>query len=281
MLTMTKLALAAVAATVAVPSAMYYSSGSRDDPFGDALRQYGFVPINPPSTLMHVGTLYYVDPQVKEFKAICYADKADLDGAVALSPSWEMEESLERKGWLNTGIKVDAGRLINGHVDDNYVVKVHSSLTDVVLEEISLGSNHVIYMKMMEKRECNEVALQAMRDGGYVCQGQKILHATAEFKLDRDVQKKLAASATATADHVKDVVKLAIETQSDQGVVDKDGRLFAGAALNYGVSMNPSCIAPPTSRFQRVLPQTAFDRVMNYVLFNIIEPLLPPVPDST
>jgi len=74
-------------------------------------------------------------------------------------------------------------------------------------------------------------------------------------------------------------VKLAVESQSEQAVVEKDGRLFAGTALEYGVSMNPICLAPPDGRFQRILPQTAWGRITNFVLFNIVEPILPAKPD--
>jgi hypothetical protein len=121
--------------------------------------------------------------------------------------------------------------------------------------------------------------LQFIHAGGYVCQGQKILRATAEFKLDRDAQSKLGANATATSGDVKEIVKLAVESQSDQAVVDKEGRLLAGRALQYGVSMTPICLAPPNSRFERVLPHTALGRITNFVLFNIVEPILPAKPD--
>jgi hypothetical protein len=229
---------------------------------------------------MNVGSLYYVDAAVKDFKAICHAEKADLDGAVVSSRSWEMEESLERKGRFATGVQVDVGWLLNGGVDKDYVVKVHSSLTDVVLEEIPLGPNWTIFAKLMEKPQCSQVAMQYIHAGGYVCQGQKILQATAEFKLDRDAQSKLATKTKATADNIKDIVKLAVESQSDQSVVDKEGRLFAGTALKYGVSMNPICLAPPNGRFQRVLPRTALGRVTNFVLYNVVEPILPARPTA-
>jgi hypothetical protein len=49
MQTMTMLALAATVTTAAVPSAAYYWTRPGDDPLGDTLRGYGFVPINPPS----------------------------------------------------------------------------------------------------------------------------------------------------------------------------------------------------------------------------------------
>jgi hypothetical protein len=273
------LALAATVTTTAVPAAAYYLTRPGDDPLGDTLRKYGFVPINPPSNLMNVGSLYYVDSKVKDFKAICNAEQDDLKDSVVSSRSWEMQQSLERNGRFATGVNVDVGWLVNGGLDKNYVVKVHSSLTDVLLEEIPLGSNWLIFAKLMKKPQCSQVALRYIHAGGYVCQGQKILHATAEFKLDRDAQSKLAAGSKATADNVRDIVKLAVESQSEQAVVEKDGRLFAGTALEYGVSMNPICLAPPDGRFQRVLPQTIWGRVANFVLFNIVEPILPAKPD--
>jgi hypothetical protein len=165
--------------------------------------------------------------------------------------------------------------MLNGGVDKNYVVKVHASLNDVLLEEIPLGPNWLIFTKLMEKPQCSQVAMQYLHAGGYVCQGQKILRATAEFRLDRDAQNKLAANAKTSSDEIKNIVKLAVESQSDQSVVDKEGRLFAGAALKYGVSMNPICLAPPDGRFRRVLPRTALGRVTNFVLFNVVEPILP------
>jgi hypothetical protein len=271
--------LALSAAVLAVPPAAYYVTTPGNDPLGDTLRGYGFVPINPPSNLMTVGSLYYVDSKVRDFTTICTAEKSDLDEAVVSSRSLEMQESLERNGQLATGVKIDVGWLLKGSVDKNYVVKVHSSLTDVVLDEIPLGTNWLIFAKLMEKPQCNQIAMQYLRTGGYVCQGQKILRATAEFKLDRDAQSKLGANATATPGDVKDIVKLAVETQSDQAVVDKEGRLFAGKALEYGVSMTPICLAPPNSRFERVLPRTVLGQFANFVLFNILEPILPARPD--
>src|SRR5262249_60473700 len=78
----------------------------------------------------------------------------------------------------------------------------------------------------------------------------------------------------------KGAIKVGVESQGDTTVVERAGRLYAGAALQYGVSMTPPCLAPKNSRFERVLPQTAFERAMNYVLFNIVEPLLPAKPEQ-
>jgi hypothetical protein len=63
---------------------------------------------------------------------------------------------------------------------------------------------------------------------------QKTFKATAEFKLDRDVQNKLEAEAKVTdimKKEITDKIKQAIETQSNVNVVERDGRLFTGSAL--------------------------------------------------
>ena len=120
-----------------------------------------------------------------------------------------------------------------------------------------------------------QVAMEHIHAGGYVCQGQKILQATAEYKLDLETRKKLATHAKATVEDVNKTMKRAIEAQTGQEVEERSGRLLAGSALKYGVAMNPVCLAPPDGRFRRVLPQTTFRRAVNFVLFRIIEPLLP------
>ena len=66
-----------------------------------------------------------------------------------------------------------------------------------------------------------------------------------------------------------------IEAKSSQSLVVQQGRLLAGEALKYGVAMNPTCLAPPHSHFARVLPQSTWGRVKNFLLFRVIEPYWP------
>ena len=100
-----------------------------------------------------------------------------------------------------------------------------------------------------------------------------MLQATAEFKLDFESQGGVGTKTKTAAD--LNQVKLAIETQSDQRVVEKQGRLYSGSALKYGVAMNPLCMAPPTGRFTRILPESVFGRIKNFLLFRVIEPMWP------
>ncbi len=274
----TMVALAAIVA--AIPIAAHSIQKPGGDQRGDILREYGFLPTSPPSTLMHAGSLYYVDFRSKEFIPICEAEASDIDENLHSSRSSEIQQSLERNGQLATGVSIDIGWILKGQAADNYVVKVNSSLTDVSVDEIPLGANWLIFGKLMDKPQCNRVAMRYLGAGGYVCQATRILWATAEFKLDRDAQSKLETSSTETVDGVKDIVKLAVESQGNQSVVNKEGRLLAGKALQYGVTLTPICLAPAHARFQRVLPRTKFDHLSNYVLFNILEPILPAKADE-
>jgi hypothetical protein len=271
-----KFALGAVLATVVVPVLAYpLMTPGDEDPMAETLRDFGFVRVRLPSNLMSVGSLYYVDSGLRDFKTTCHASAAELGEDVIASRSWDIEKTLERKGQLDTAVSIDFGSVVKGAFDDDYVHTVHFSLTQVTVEELPLDRSSLIYTKLMTDPACNNVALQFVDDAprGYVCQVQKTLRATAEIKLDRDVRDKLQASAK-VAD-VTGKIKEAIETQTNVNVVERDGRFFTGTALTYGVSMNPTCLAPLTSHFQRILPQSRLDRFVNFVKFDIVEPLWP------
>jgi hypothetical protein len=269
------LAVAATLAGVAVPASAYYWSKPTDDGLSRTLLGLGFMPITPPSNLMSVGSLYYVDPETRFFKTVCQAEDTDLEGVVVVSPSAKVVADELYSGRFATGVRIDFEWLLQGDVNKNYQLNVHYSLTDVLVHEISLGNNRRVFSKLMAKRECNEAVMDLINASGYVCQVQQVLQATAEFKIATDERSKVAIETKAKADEIKGFVKAAIEGQSDQGVVERSGRLLAGSALNYGVSMNPTCLAPSQAHFARVLPKTVLGRIKNFVLFSMIEPIWP------
>jgi hypothetical protein len=64
-----KIALAVTLATVVIPAAAYSLMRPGDeDPMADTLREFGFVRVPLPSNLMNLGSLYYVDAGLKDFK---------------------------------------------------------------------------------------------------------------------------------------------------------------------------------------------------------------------
>jgi hypothetical protein len=64
---------------------------------------------------MNVGSLYYVDSGLKDFKTTCHARAAELGEDVIESRSWDIEKTLER---LDTGVSIDFGPVTNRRVGD-------------------------------------------------------------------------------------------------------------------------------------------------------------------
>ena len=97
------------------------------------------------------------------------------------------------------------------------------------------------------------------------------LVAATDLPINADFESGYASSAGEVGANVK----LAVETQSGNQVVEREGRVQSGKKLKYAVKMNPDCMAPPTGRFRRVLPEGVLGRMTNYVLFHVVEALWP------
>ncbi len=264
--------------TAAVAATYEWNKPTSSDPFDYTLSQYHFRGIHPPSNLLTVGSLYYVD-RAGVYTTICPAQKPDLDGQVMVSRTWDLEEQLKQDGRLSMEFSIDLRAVLKGGMENSYTHTVHASLSDVVLEEIPLAANLRIMRKLMDDPDCKSQVRKYVDAGKYVCQGQKTLQATAEFKFDRDVQDKLATDANLTPDEIKHLIKQAIESRISEHVVVREDRLFASSEpLKFGIQVNPTCLSPQTARFERTLPDTGFDRMVNFVLLRIIEPLFPAAP---
>lgn len=78
--------------------------------------------------------------------------------------------------------------------------------------------------------------------------------------LDSDTEKKLGAE---------------IEAELGVRVTDTEGRSTSGEGLQWGIQMTPLCISPDHARFDRTLPRNNFDKILNFIKFNILEHMLP------
>ena len=177
-------ALAITFAGVAAPAAAYYwdyLGSASDDALHRTLRSFGYLPLAMPNNLMTVGSLYYVDSEVRFFKAICHATDDDIKDKIMRSRGVRLEETLRRNGQFATGVQVDLGGLVNLDAAKNYVQNVHSVLSDVILEEIPLGDSRLIFTKLMARPECNEAAMDYISRRRLRVPGQQTPHATAEF----------------------------------------------------------------------------------------------------
>jgi len=273
----TKLILAAALPFLAigVVATGYAVSRPSHNQLGDTLRSFGYLPLPLPTSKLGLGSLYYIDSNVRYFDVVCAARATDLDGeGIDVATGANLQMDVLTNGQFESSVKLDLGWLLNGGASTKAKQSVHFSLNDIVVESISHEKSVDLFIGMAERPSCGRAIAEALRGGGYVCQGVKVLQATAEYKLDRDTQNKLTAGTRQAAD-VKDLVKQAVETQSGHEVVEREGRLQSGKKLKYGVVMKPNCMSPTTARFARMLPDSVLARWMNYVKFNVIEPIWP------
>src|SRR5262245_59189116 len=90
-----------------LPGAWYFSSHRNEDELNDTLRSLGYLPITPPSNLLNLGSLYYVDSDVKFFKTLCAVEREDLKDAVVESPSTSTLADELHSGNYSIGIKLN------------------------------------------------------------------------------------------------------------------------------------------------------------------------------
>ena len=90
-----KFALGAALATMIVPVLAYpLMTPGDEDPMAETLHDFGFVRVRLPSNLMNVGSLYYVDSGLKDFKTTCHARAAELGEDVIESRKLGYREDL-------------------------------------------------------------------------------------------------------------------------------------------------------------------------------------------
>ena len=169
----TMLSVAVAAAVIGVPAVVYYEEMPTSDPLAAELRTYSLIPINPPSTLVEVGSLYYVSDDESDFREICAADSGDLRDVVNKSRSVKIDEDLRNMVTLQPfqrRLRVDDQK---GDAENKYVQKVHFSLNDIELEEIPLGSNLQISIKLMSQPNCNAAVVEQLNAGATCARGRK------------------------------------------------------------------------------------------------------------
>ncbi|HEX5866921.1 MAG TPA: hypothetical protein VFY72_04395 [Beijerinckiaceae bacterium] len=270
-----------LAALLAAPPVIYFSDKlGHEHELDKTLKGMGFLPINPPSTLLRVGSLFYVDPQVKFFRTVCRADPSYVETVVVDSPGTRMLADLLEKGTYSLDLKLDLSGLARGNAKaaDEFSRRVKFTLSDVKLFELDLRNSRYIFDKMLEDKYCEQAVREVLDAKGYVCQGQGILHASAEYSIKAEegtnADAEVEPGKQIIKEAIKDAVKDAVREQQNVVVIEKSGRLQTGSSLHYGVVMNPTCVAPRNAVFARALPRNALERVANYVKLRIVEPLV-------
>lgn len=256
---------------------LFRSNSQADDELGIALGDNSFLPIKPPSKLHTVGAIYYIEPGQTRITRLCSPHNEISLNAVQDSPGPVISGVLTLQGTYGSKMEAKTGQLIGGRssVDDQRVTKLNFKLTNVRIRQIDVDSGKKVLDKLMNSPNCSDTVIKYWHLGGYICQDTQLLIATAIFdsdsesntvaSLDLDTQKSLASE---------------IEAKTGVRLTDTEGRSTSttGEGLQWGMQIPPLCITPPWARFPRTFPRTSLDRVLNFIRFNIVEPIFPATP---
>ena len=255
---------------------VYSVYNAKPDDLDVALREINFIRLKPASKFHTVGALYFIgwwDPS--NVTVICSPPKEILAKYIHHSTSAVLGGTRTLKGTytshISANISAKGGQPINGKgsLDDKRFITARYELADVNIDEIELGDSSDVYDQLMQRQSCSDVVTKYLKSG-YICQDLQVLKASVLFKrdteadtvanLDSDTEKKLGAE---------------IEAELGVRVTDSVGRSTSGEGLQWGIQMTPLCISPDHARFDRTLPRNNFDKILNFVKFNILERILP------
>jgi hypothetical protein len=247
-LSLRSIGIVLAAAAVAVPLALvasWYVLGGKVEPT-DPITRAGFYPLSPPSTLVMPGSLYHVSRDGRFYTTICRAEDADVAPYTQTSQA-PIEVARSLRG-VTFDLDATTASEVNARLNGNLVSGVQYAFRDVAVLEIPLDRNAEVLVKLTARKPCHEVVQRLLAQGDLVCQGQAVLRATVEYSIVS------SGDAAAVAALVGTTIKAALEGVLKTNVAFENGRLVSGVGLNYGVRVDPVCLALPSDDLPRTLP---------------------------
>ncbi|PNE10801.1 MAG: hypothetical protein CR217_12295 [Beijerinckiaceae bacterium] len=243
------------------------ANAERDDLVVTLHDKYDMLPIRPVSKLHTVGTLYFVEPNLSRFTALCSLPEDILVKYKHQSPGQTI------RGTRN--FKANAVQALNGRgsLNDERFISVRYELSDVMISQINVDSSVEVYDQLMKRQSCSKAVTDYLNVPGYICQDLELLAASSFFMLDSEAE----SGAKLDVDTEK-ALGAEIEAALGVRVTDNEGRSTSGERLQWGIQMARKCITPPSGRFLRTFPRNYFDRMLNFIKFNLLEPILPAPP---
>lgn len=251
---------------------LYMSHSQEEDSLVIALRDDSFFPIKPPSKLHTVGAIYYIEPDLGRITRLCTPHDEISEKAVHKSPSAVVQGTYASKIKYGSQINAKTGQMLEGRssVNDQRAIKLNFKLTNVLIYQIDVDSGKSVLETLMNRKDCIDAVTEYWHLGGYICQNTQLLVATALF--GRDWESDTVASLDLDT---KNALASEIEAATGARATDIGGQSTSGEGLQWGMQMPPLCISPPWAKFPRTFPRNNFDRMINFIKFNILEPILP------
>src|SRR3546814_806375 len=167
------------------------------------LRDIGFYPIKPPSTLVGPGSIYHVSRDGSFYTTICKADEMAVASVIQQSPS---EETVARElQKTKYALDADPVGMVNAKLESDAVESITYSLRNVTLLEIPLDRNEEIFLALTEQKPCRDVVDRLLANREFVCQGQSVLIASVEYQLEA---KTAAGGTVRSEEHTSELQSL-------------------------------------------------------------------------
>jgi hypothetical protein len=155
--------------------------------------------------------------------------------------------------------------VINGKLGYDAVENIDYSVKDVTLVEIPLDKNNEIFAQLTNQPSCREEVDRLLSQREFVCQGQAVLSATVAYS----IKVRAAGAAEGVADVAE--IREVLSADVDSGISVDGEKLVFGDALYYGMRVNPTCNARREDVLPRRLPKDQFDRIRNFIQFDVLQ----------
>jgi hypothetical protein len=257
-----------------------------DDALRGRLYQMGFVPLKMPSTGVHLGSIYAVETY-GDLQPVCEADRKRIDQIAVPYHGLDTDASYLSEGHLS--LSLSTHHFLSDRVSSNFRTTVNFKMHDITVREIPLDQDSVIQTELLNNNEgCDVTTRRLLRLGKYVCQVQKVIEANAEITIDSEkaadnkaqsgadeAKPRSAGNDPASSDNAtKTAVREAVETLSGVHLSEGTNGLKSDERMAFGVRMDPICVSPKNAVYIHTFPGSTIEKVLNYVKYNIIEPMI-------
>jgi hypothetical protein len=258
--------LSVAIATIMLPL-IYYIMKAPEDPLREAIIGLGYFPAIPPSNLSGPGAFYHVNIDGSIRSTVCGVSDKEVQPILQRSATTQyIADRLQQRGYSLGSRMIES---INANLGMQEVSSISLKFTNVAVMEISSENLYEISQnKLAAGSHCDVEINNLLRARQFVCQGQSVLRASANYNVD--VQSSGVTNASSEIDDEKinkvaDVVnnelsgelpKLSISSESKAESASSERVLTTGDGLYYGTKLKYTCVTPDDSDRVWTLPQT-------------------------
>lgn len=229
--------LSLVFATPILAAVYFLAFAPRASGIDSAIRQIGFYPVTPPTTLRNPGSIYQISRDGKWYTVVCAIDNQRLLANRSESSTERMVANELTK--LKIGVASDILEKAKTSQEADILRSLKYTIDNVKVYEISIANLAKIASELMANDEnCRNQVISYLKAGDYVCQIQQVFQATVKY-----VSSAESGSDGSSLGRLRDVVKANI----DADVEIRDNRDVSGQDLYYGMRPSPRCLFLPDS----------------------------------